>query len=325
MPPQWSVDFYNEQDAVVSDRFDGIDVFVTAAEAGGFAKAAQRLSLSRSAVGKSIARLEQRLGVRLFNRTTRSQSMTEDGQVYYERCLRAIAELRGAEDMIGSGQRKVTGILRVSMPVLFGRHCVAPVLLAYAQKFPDLELDLSFNDRPIDLLAERFDLAIRIGSLDMTGELKARRLLKLRFVLCASPAYLRRHSLPGSPVDLAEHDLLVYCRNGHPMPWQLPDESGVISGYAPGSRLRFDHLEAVADAAAAGAGLTWLPRWLVQERLANGTLVEIWNDRPSAAMDCYALWPATKYLPLRTRYAIDALVKEFARETQPLRLNSPER
>lgn len=293
------------------DTFDGVEVFVEAVEAGGFAKAAERLSLTRSAVGKSIARLEERLGVRLFNRTTRTQILTEDGQQYYERCVRAIEELRAGESLLESGRRDVVGRLRVSLPVLFGRYCAAPILLAYARAYPRLDLELSFNDRQIDLIADGFDLAVRNGALSNTSSLRARRLVSQRKVLCASPTYLAERGQPHSLADLGNHDLLVYWRNDHALSWQLPDATGALIEVSVSSRLRLDDLEVIADAAVAGMGLAWVPYWLIRDRMGAGDLVELWGDRPSATMECYAVWPATQYLPLRSRLAIDALATEL--------------
>ena len=147
------------------DRLGGIEVFVQAAEAGSFALAADRLNLTRSAVGKSIARLEARLGARLFHRTTRQQSLTDAGQAYYDRCVRALAELHDAEAELDSGRRSPQGRLRVSAPLVFGRHCVAPVLRELALQYPQLQIDISFNDRVVDLIEEGYDLGIRIGPL----------------------------------------------------------------------------------------------------------------------------------------------------------------
>lgn len=145
------------------EQLKGISIFVETVEAGGFSAAADRLHLTRSAVGKTIARLEQRLGVRLFNRTTRMQSLTEEGRFFYERCLRAVEEIRLGEAMLESGRHSVRGRLRISMPVLFGRLCIAPILENLLDEHPELELDLSFNDRIVDLLEDGFDLVIRNG------------------------------------------------------------------------------------------------------------------------------------------------------------------
>jgi DNA-binding transcriptional LysR family regulator len=300
----------------VRDRFDGVQLFVEVVEAGGFAKAGERLSLTRSAVGKAIARLEERLGVQLFQRTTRMQSLTEDGQQYYERCLRAIEELRAGETMLENGRREVVGKLRVTMPVLFGRYCVAPILRAYAQQHPKLELELNFSDRQVDLIAEGFDLAVRNGAPDNRATLRARRLVSQPKVLCAAPAYLSARGEPRTLEELMEHDLLPYWPNQHVLAWRLPDATDALVDIQPTSRLRFDDLEFIADSAAAGMGLAWLPYWLIRERLRRGELVEIWGHRPTAVIEGYAVWPAAQYLPLRSRLAIDVLVAELPKRLE---------
>jgi len=295
----------------VRDRFDGVQLFVDVVEAGGFAKAGERLSLTRSAVGKAIARLEERLGVQLFQRTTRTQNLTEDGQQYYERCLRAIEELRAGETMLENGRREVVGKLRVTMPVLFGRYCIAPILRSYAQQHARLELELNFSDRQVDLIAEGFDLAVRNGAPENRATLRARRLVSQRKVLCASAAYLSARGEPRTLDELMRHDLLPYWRNEHALAWQLPDSNDALVNVLPTSRLRFDDLEFIADSTAAGMGIAWLPYWLIRERLRRGELVEIWGHRPTAAIEGYAVWPAAQYLPLRSRLAIDLLVAEL--------------
>lgn len=289
------------------DRLDGVAVFVEAAEAGGFARAAERLALSRSAVGKTIARLETRLGVRLFHRTTRTQNLTEEGQVYYERCLRAMEELRTGESLLDSGRSEVVGRLRVTMPVLLGRYCIAPLLLEFAQGHPKLELDLCFGDRPIDLVAERFDLAVRNGALGQGSGLHSRKIAAWRKVLCASPAYLAARGRPSTIAALADHDALVHCHLGQVYPWRLHDRDGQLSEVTPRWRLRFDDLEAIADATVAGMGVAWLPYWLVRSRIAAGILTAMWDERRCAMTDTYAVWPTTEYVPLRLRLAIDML------------------
>ncbi|MBB6581711.1 LysR family transcriptional regulator [Ralstonia solanacearum] len=292
-------------------RLDGVAVFVEAVEAGGFARAAERLALSRSAVGKSIARLETRLGVRLFHRTTRTQNLTEDGQIYYERCLRAIEELRVAESLLESGKQEVAGRLRMTMPVLFGRYCIAPILLDFAREHPKLELELSFSDRPVDMIAEGFDLGIRSGALGEATGLCARPLATQPKVLCAAPDYLKARGEPDTIETLATHDVLIHWRTGHPYPWLLPGADGRLTEVRPASRLRFDDLEVTADAAVAGMGIAWLPHWLVRDRIQAGALVALWEKRPAASMDSHAIWPATDYMPLRVRLAIDTLVEKL--------------
>jgi DNA-binding transcriptional LysR family regulator len=293
----------------MQDRLDGVTVFVETVQAGSFARAAERLELTRSAVAKAVGRVEARLGTRLFHRSTRALSLTEDGQLYYERCLRALEELGAAEASLESGRQDVSGKLRVSMPVLFGRLCVAPVLLQLAREHPALELDLHFSDRPVDILAERIDLAIRNGAVGpSTGRLRARRLSSQKKVLCASPDYLARRGTPDGIAALAAHDALLYWRADYVQPWLVPDETGRLTEVTLTSRLRFDDLAVVADAARAGMGLAWLPRWLVSEPLRQGGLVPVLDAHPPASIECHALWPVAPNMPLRLRLAIDSLV-----------------
>jgi DNA-binding transcriptional LysR family regulator len=292
-------------------RLDGVAVFVETVDAGGFARAAERLSLSRSAVGKAIARLEARLGVRLFHRTTRSQNLTDDGLIYYEHCLRAIEELRAGESLLESGKREVVGRLRVTMPVLFGRHCIVPILLEFGSQHPNLELDLSFSDRPVDMIAEGFDLGIRNGPLGEVAGICARVLPTQPKVLCASPRYFDAHGRPESIEALSGHQALIHWRRGHPYPWLLPQEDGRLIEIILPSRFRFDNLEAVADASVAGMGISWLPRWLVNTHIQTGSLEPLWADRPAASIESHVIWPATDCIPFRMRVAIDALVEKL--------------
>ncbi|WP_256258768.1 LysR family transcriptional regulator, partial [Burkholderia ubonensis] len=173
----------------MDDRLEGVAVFVQVVEAGSFALAAQRLDMTRSAVGKAVARLEKRLGARLLNRTTRSQSLTDDGQCYYDRCVRALAELDAAQADLDSGRHEPRGRLRVSVPLAFGHHCVAPILTELAHTYPHLQIDLSLTDRAVDLVEEGIDLAVRIGRLPDSTSLVARRIGTQYGSLGASPAY----------------------------------------------------------------------------------------------------------------------------------------
>jgi DNA-binding transcriptional LysR family regulator len=295
----------------MSERLNGIAAFVHCVEAGSFALAAERMHLTRSAVGKSIARLEKRLHVRLFHRTTRRQSLTEDGQAYYERCVRALAELDAAEAALDTGRRAPTGALRVSVPVLFGRHCVAPVLLKLARQYPALSIEISFSDSVVDLVEAGFDLAVRIGTLPDSASLAARKLGTQRMGICASPSYLAAHGCPASIDDMSGHASIVYGRNGHTSPWRVRDRDGQVRETLNHSRLRFDDLQAIADAAVAGAGLAWLPCWLLHPRVRAGELAMVMDSKRVLATDIHAVWPQTRYLPSKTRAAIEALAKEI--------------
>ncbi|WP_025119909.1 MULTISPECIES: LysR family transcriptional regulator [unclassified Serratia (in: enterobacteria)] len=295
----------------MNDRLSGISVLVSVVEAGSFALAASRLHLSRSAVGKTIARLEQRLGVRLFHRTTRSLSLTDDGVLFYEHCLRALEEIRIAESLLESGKQQVSGRLRVSMPVLVGRMYIAPVLTALAREHPGLELDLSFSDRVVNLIEEGFDLAIRNGALPDSAGLVARKLGDNRMTLCASPEYLARCGTPDNVEDLARHDAICY-RYAHAIrSWLIPQADGTTREVMLKTRLLMDDLQAVADAAVAGFGIAWLPCWLIREPLMQGQLQPVLGTVPGEAFEMHAVWPLTPHLPLKVRLAVDALVNQL--------------
>jgi DNA-binding transcriptional LysR family regulator len=258
-------------------------------------------------VGKTVGRLEARLGARLFHRTTRSLTLTDEGQAFYERCLRALAEIRAGEAMLDSGRREAVGRLRVSMPVLFGRRCVAPVLLALTRRHPGLDLDLSFNDRLVDLAEEGFDLAIRNAPLGDWPGLMTRRVAGQRMAVCAAPSYLQRHGAPSRLEEIPAHAAVAYGHAGRTHPWRFPRPGAADEVIQPSGRLRLDDLDAIADAAMAGLGLAWLPCWLVRDALRDGRLIRLFADRPGPVLDCHAVWPQTPHPPLRLRLAIDAL------------------
>ncbi|WP_435105477.1 LysR substrate-binding domain-containing protein [Arhodomonas sp. AD133] len=293
----------------MSVRLGGIVEFVQAVECGSFALAGERLHLSRSAVGKTIARLEERLGVRLFHRTTRTLTLTEDGEIYYERCLRALAELESAEAAFESGRREPTGKLRVTVPVLFGRHCVAPCLVGLMREYPALTVEMAFSDRPVDLIAEGFDLAVRIGRQPDSANLVARHLAVQRMGICASPSYLAAHGRPGSADDLLGHSGIVYARDGYDRPWYVRDGNGDVRELRMNARLRMDDLQSMVDAAVAGAGLAWLPCWLIAQHVREGTLELITACELVLPTEIHAVWPQTPYLPSKTRAVIEALAR----------------
>lgn len=291
----------------MTDRFHGIREFTTVVEAGSFAAAAKRLNLSRSAVGKAVARLEARLGVRLCHRTTRVLGLTEDGFAFYERCTRALRELEEAELVLEAGRAEPAGKVRVTVPVVFGRHCVAPVLYEVARQYPQLVLEIAFTDRPIDLIEEGYDLATRNGALPNDLGLIARRLARQRMTVCASPAYLDEHGQPATLADLMSHQAIYYADRRSTRTWLFPNGEGKIVEVTMNGRLRLDDLEAITDAAAAGLGLAWLPCWLIRSRLEKGQLVRLFGDLPAMEFSSSALWPRTPFLPSRVRVLVDAL------------------
>jgi DNA-binding transcriptional LysR family regulator len=278
---------------MATPRFDGVELFLQIVESGNLTEAAERLNLTRSAVGKGLARLEARLGTCLLQRSTRRQRLTEDGQAYYEHCLRALAELEAAESVLESGRQQPRGRLRVSVPLAFGHHYAAPALWALMDSYPELEIDLCFSDRMIDLVQEGFDIAVRIGPLPDTDRLSARRLGEQAMGLAASPAYLQRKGAIESIEDLAVHRGIAYRSN-----------TAQCSRLA--SPLIVDDLQAVADAAIAGVGLAWLPSWLIAHYALRGqSVLPSYREQPAPI---HVIWPTAAHMPAKTRCAIDALV-----------------
>ncbi|MCF6109875.1 LysR family transcriptional regulator [Mesorhizobium muleiense] len=296
------------------DRLTSMAVFVKTVDLGSFAATAAALDLSGPMVGKHVRFLEERLGVRLINRTTRRQSLTDFGRAYYERCRIVLAEAEAADALAADQLSEPRGKLRVIMPVHFGRRCVAPILLGLAQRYPALELDLSFSDPIADLAEDGCDLAIRTGNLEDQAGVMARRVARQRMVVCASQSYLEIHGWPQQIEDLGSHQAIIYRRSGRVVqPWLFPRNGQPALEVMPVGRLRFDDLAAIADAAAAGMGLAWLPYWLVRERIQAGALVPLLSDQPGFLYDAYALWLQTPQLPLKVRLAVEALAAALPR------------
>ena len=256
---------------------NAIPVFVAVVECGNFAQAAEKLNVTRSAVGKSISRLEQRLGVALFQRTTRRQALTEEGEVFYLQSRRALDNLRDAENEIQRGKTLVQGRLRISLPVLFGQRCVAPILFPLSQRYPELKLELSFSDRQVNLFEEGFDMAIRIGALNDSSFLKARRLGQHGMILCASPLYLHNQPAPQTAEELHEH-------------------------------------LTIGAAAKSGLGIAWLPDWLVADEIARGELQQILPSSVSGSFAISAVWPEAVWVPQKIRVVVDELLARLPQQ-----------
>lgn len=295
----------------MTDRLSGIHELVTVVEAGSFAAAARRLNLSRSAVGKAISRLEMRLGARLFHRTTRALSLTTEGQAYCEYCQRALGELETGEAALESGRVEPRGSVRVTVPVIFGRHCVAPVFYELARRHPALNLEVNFTDRQVDLVEEGYDLAIRNADLPDAAGLKSRVLARQRMTVCAAPDYLRAHGRPRTIEDLAEHRDIQYANALLKRNWLFLDADGRQFEVLMHGNMKLDDVEAIRDAALAGMGLAWLPCWLVQAHIASGALVEVLKDVPAIEFNARAIWPQTPFLPSRVRVLIDELARRL--------------
>jgi DNA-binding transcriptional LysR family regulator len=292
-------------------QLQGISAFVHSVETGSFTAAASRMGVSKSATGKSVARLEDRLGVRLLNRTTRSLSLTAEGQAYYQSCLKILDELNAAESLLASSKRTVSGTLRVDLPISFGRLCAMPVLTAVVARNPDLDLDISFTDRRVDLVEEGIDLVVRLGDPGDQVNLVGRSIGTQRSVICASPAYLERKGCPSSIEDLRHHDCLAFARDGRPLPWIVMDQHGGQKALFVRPRHRVSHGEALRDASVNGLGLAYLSTWLAGEDIRQGRLVMVPVSALAEDGPISVLWPRSRDLSPKVRAVVEALVAAF--------------
>jgi DNA-binding transcriptional LysR family regulator len=290
------------------DSFQGVITFVVAARSTSFTQAAEHLGLSKSAVGKSIARLEDRLGTQLFHRTTRRISLTADGEAYFTACSTALEEIGAAESGLGPGAGEPSGRLRVDIPVAFGRRVVAPLLFEIANKYPALQLNMTFSDHIVDPFEEGIDLLVRFGELKDTSGLVARRLTRQRWAICAAPGYLQRFGVPQTLEDLSHHHCIVGHRRGQPLSWRVRQGAETVR-YAPPSTHQIGDGEAMILAAVAGTGLCQMPRCLFREDLEAGRLVEVLEDYEPDPVDVHAVWPKVSHLRPKVRYVVDELVK----------------
>lgn len=287
-------------------------VFVKAVELGSFAAAASAYGISAPMAGKHVRSLETHLGTTLIHRTTRKMALSDLGRAYFDRCKVVLAEAHAADAMIKDHLDTVHGTLRVTLPVMFGRKLVAPLLFRLVTKHPALELVLSFNDRPTDLLGEGYDLSVRSGLPSDGGGLISRRLSQYPMVVCAAPAYANARPSLREPTQLSEHNGIFYSRSGRPRPWRFPHDDGSVLEVMPRSRLLLDDLESIADAAEAGMGFAWLPRWLVEDRLRANRLVPMFTERAAMLLSYFLIWPEAQFLPFRTRVAIDAIAEQLS-------------
>lgn len=295
-----------------SDRFQGLLAFVRAVECGSFSLASQQMGLSPSSVGKAVARMEQRLGVRLFKRTTRRMSLTDEGIAFHESCLRALAELEHAESMLVERQLMPTGRVRIALPTLYGRVRVLPVLATLTERHPALNLDVMFSSRAVDLVEENVDLAVRIGPLNDSATHVARRLGSQPLWLCAAPSYIDRRGMPTRLNDLREHDCIALLRNGIGEDWQFRDGTSQARKLPRQARLRLGDLAAIRNLALAGRGLAQMPGWFVEDDMRAGRLAAVLPDEQPPPLPIHVLWPKATPLTSRLRATIDVLLEHLS-------------
>jgi DNA-binding transcriptional LysR family regulator len=292
------------------DRLDALEIFLQVASTGSLSETARRLGMAKSSVSKQVAALERRFGARLFNRTTRRLSLTEAGALLEARARLIVGEFGELEQTLSSTQLKPTGTLRVNAPVSFGILHIAPAIAPFLREYPGIEIDLSLNDRFVDLVNEGYDLAVRVGQLK-DSSLMARSIASVQLIPCASPAYLARHGAPAVPEDLARHNCLCYSYQPYQQEWRFTDRAGQLHRVHVQGNLRVNNGEALLTAARQGLGIVLSPDFIAAPALAAGALVSLLPDYDAQQLTVHAAYPFTRHVPAKVRCFIDYLVRYF--------------
>jgi DNA-binding transcriptional LysR family regulator len=291
------------------DQLSLLRTFAAVAEAGQFAKAADRLGLSRAMASKHVMDLEAHLGARLFNRTTRRVRLTDTGAAYLEKCRDILAALDEANREVSAQAQEPVGRLRISAPMSLGQSRLAPVIAAYAKKYPRVSVELSLTDRVVDLVEEGFDLAVRVGRL-ADSSLISRRIGSVRIHFCASPDYLSAHGRPAAPQDLSAHDCLQYS---YVSGWDFLIDGRLTSVQTRG-RVQCNNGDALCRMAVAGAGIVGLPDFIVAPFIENGRLAPVLAEFAPQPLGIFVLHTTQRHVPLKLRTMVDFLAAAFARE-----------
>jgi len=292
------------------DRFLEMKVFAAIVEAGSFTAGADVLGMSKAAVSRHVAELEERLGVRLLHRTTRRLSPTSEGEIFHARCRELLGNLDEAEAEISSRVGEATGLLKLNVPVTFGLMHLAPLWPAFMARHPKLALDITLSDRVADLVEEGYDAAVRIGQL-APSSLISRRLASTRMVVCASPDYLARRGEPVHPRDLLGHDVISYSLSASGENWSFSGPAGEATVRVV-PRMRTNNGDTCRAAALQHQGVILQPTFIVGQDLAQGTLREVLPGYRSGELGIHAVYPSRKFVSPKLRLLIDFLVEAFA-------------
>lgn len=297
------------------DRFLEMQVFTAVVDAKSFVGASEALGMSKAATSRYVADLEARLGVRLLHRTTRRLSLTEEGEVFHERCKTLLSEVDEAEAEVTSKRGRAIGLLRVAAPQSFGLLHLAPLWADFMARHPQVSLDVTLSDRLVDLVDEGFDLAVRIGQL-RASSLVSRPLGSSRLVLCASPAYLRRRGRPRALTDLVQHDIVSYSLLSMGEQWSFTGPDGPETVKVQ-PRMRTNSGDTCRVAALQGRGIVLQPGFLVGEDLSQGTLVEVLPQYRGAELGIHAVYPSRRHVAPKVRLLLDHLVAALRQPPWP--------
>ncbi|MES2999917.1 MAG: LysR family transcriptional regulator [Pseudomonadota bacterium] len=292
------------------DRLQAMEMFVRVVETGSFSKAAREFATTQPTVTKQIAAIETRLKVRLLNRNTRGVSLTESGALYYEKCKSIVRDTEDAENIARLRQSQAQGLLRIGTSVAFGRRVIVPLALDFMAAHPQVKVDLSFEDRYTDLVAQGLDLAVRMGKL-ADSTLGARFLGTNPWVIVASAKYLKKHGTPKRPADLSGHNALVYSSVQGDDVWRVISTKGEATTVPVTGRLRSNNLSAVLAAARGGLGIAALPRYVASDSLASGQVVEVLKGFSLPEQEINAVFPSPKLVPGKVQAFVAFLQGRF--------------
>lgn len=294
------------------DKLQAMNTFAKVVATGSFAEAARRLGITRSAVSKAVSELEQVLGARLLDRTTRRVAATEAGLAYYERCLSIVSQVEETEAQISRLHDEPRGVLKVNAPMSFGMLYLSKVIAEFMSRYGDLKIELVLTDRFVDPLEEGVDVTVRIGTL-ADSSLVARRIGSARMSLVGSKRYLRQHGTPKSLDDLERHKCLIYGHSVSNQKWRFRRD-GLDVPIAITGHLASNNGDVLRDSALAGIGLALLPAFLVCDGVRSGQLVALLDAFEPRALDIHALYAPSRYLAAKTRVFVDHLVDCFAKK-----------
>jgi DNA-binding transcriptional LysR family regulator len=295
------------------DRFESMRIFAKVVEASSFTTASAGLGLSTSMVSQHVKQLEERLGGRLLNRTTRRMSLTEVGRAYYDRCKRLLSDLEEAESAVGQMQGTPRGELRVNATPVFGVLHLAPALADFATRFPSISVEVMLSDRIVDLVDEGFDLAVRVEPLP-DSSLATRQIASCRMVICGAPAYFKKHGPPRTPADLANHNCLTFTGASYMRAWHLVSSKAEALDVSPKGNLRSNNAAVLLWAALEGQGLVAMPDYMVGDALTSGTLLTVLDDYAPPPLAIRAVYPHSRHLSAKVRTFVDFLAARFGRE-----------
>lgn len=294
-----------------SKLLDGLVIFSHVVKAGSFTQAAESSGHSTSYISKAVNKLEQRLGVRLLHRTTRSLSLTPEGQLYFQMCEQIIEDALQAENAIVGKQGEAQGLLKISCPISYGLANLSPILSRYTELNPKVQLDIDLNDRKVDLIADGFDIVIRAALQLEDSSLISRKISQSESIILASPQYLKKHGTPQHPKDLVRHKIINYSNLKQPEIWHFQDEQGDPLQVQLDSFILTNSSTLEVNLAVDGQGIFRVPRFVLGDELATGKLVEILSDWSKPQIGIYMVYPSRKHMSAKVRSFIDFVMQEL--------------